>query len=201
MAYIHEKSTNITVFIDNAQHPLIIDSGAQCSIVASKYLNQHFPDWEKQLLPTKAKGLKNLPGKMTSIGKIIKKIIIHHRKVNIRLKPDFFVLEDAHIQGPLPGTDHQRMYGIDIYNSKSRHIAVGINKEKKFLLDIYEISTHEPMEKLLNACRESQFNTPLTSKQKHSVLKIPRKNRTAFGIGEEPLGKIRGHDIERYLDV
>ncbi|MBW0471712.1 hypothetical protein O181_011427 [Austropuccinia psidii MF-1] len=28
-----------------------------------------------------------------------------------------------------------------------------------------------------------------------------RKNRPEFSIGEEPLGKIRGHDIELYLDV
>ncbi|MBW0523035.1 hypothetical protein O181_062750 [Austropuccinia psidii MF-1] len=28
-----------------------------------------------------------------------------------------------------------------------------------------------------------------------------RNNRPAFSISEEPLGKIRGHDIELYLDV
>ncbi|MBW0473804.1 hypothetical protein O181_013519 [Austropuccinia psidii MF-1] len=28
-----------------------------------------------------------------------------------------------------------------------------------------------------------------------------RKNRPSFSIGEEPLGKIKGHDIELYLDV
>ncbi|MBW0594225.1 hypothetical protein O181_133940 [Austropuccinia psidii MF-1] len=28
-----------------------------------------------------------------------------------------------------------------------------------------------------------------------------RKNRPAFDIGEEPLGKIKGHYIELYLDV
>ncbi|MBW0485328.1 hypothetical protein O181_025043 [Austropuccinia psidii MF-1] len=28
-----------------------------------------------------------------------------------------------------------------------------------------------------------------------------RKNRQAFSIGEEPLGKIRGYDIELYLNV
>ncbi|MBW0577602.1 hypothetical protein O181_117317 [Austropuccinia psidii MF-1] len=28
-----------------------------------------------------------------------------------------------------------------------------------------------------------------------------RKNSPAFSIGEEPLGKIKGHDIELYLDV
>ncbi|MBW0495455.1 hypothetical protein O181_035170 [Austropuccinia psidii MF-1] len=28
-----------------------------------------------------------------------------------------------------------------------------------------------------------------------------RNNRPAFSIGEEPLGKIRGHDMELYVDV
>ncbi|MBW0586732.1 hypothetical protein O181_126447 [Austropuccinia psidii MF-1] len=104
----------MTVCIDNAQHPLIIDSGAHCSIVARNYLDNHFPNWEKQLFPTKAKNFKSASGKMTSIGTIIKEIIIPHRKGNIRLNPEFVVLDDAHIQGFLLGTDYQRMYGIDI---------------------------------------------------------------------------------------
>ncbi|MBW0476032.1 hypothetical protein O181_015747 [Austropuccinia psidii MF-1] len=86
--------------------------------MARNYLDHHFPNWEKQPLPTKAKDFKSASGKMTSIGEIIKGIVIPHRKSNIRLKPEFFVLEDAHIQGFLLGTDFQRMYGIDIYNSK-----------------------------------------------------------------------------------
>ncbi|MBW0527706.1 hypothetical protein O181_067421 [Austropuccinia psidii MF-1] len=53
----------------------------------------------------------------------------------------------------------------------------------------------------MNEFREGQFSTTLTSKQKFSLLKMLRKNRPAFAIGEEPLGKIRGHDIELYLDV
>ncbi|MBW0557507.1 hypothetical protein O181_097222 [Austropuccinia psidii MF-1] len=116
---------------------------------------------------------------MTSIGTIIKEIIISHRKGNIRRNPEFVVLDDAHIQGFFLGTDNQRMYGIDIYNSKNRHITIGTNK-KKFSLYIYQISAHDPLEELLNEFRESQ---------------------PAFSIGEEPLGKIKGHDIELYLDV
>ncbi|MBW0478421.1 hypothetical protein O181_018136 [Austropuccinia psidii MF-1] len=138
---------------------------------------------------------------MKSIGTIIKEIIIPHRKVNIRINPDFVVLEDAHIQGFLLGTDHQRMYGIDIYNSKNRNIIIGTNKEKKFSLDIYQISTHDPLEELVNELREGQFSTTLTSKRKLSLMKMLRKKRPSFAIGEEPLGKIRDHDIELYLDV
>ncbi|MBW0477353.1 hypothetical protein O181_017068 [Austropuccinia psidii MF-1] len=138
---------------------------------------------------------------MMSIGKIIKKIIIPHRKGNIRLHPEFVVLEDAHIQGLLLGTDYQTMYGIDLYNSKNRQITIGTNKEKKFSLDIYQISTHDPLEELVNKIREAQFSTTLTSKQKVGLLKMLRKNRLEFFIGEEPLGNIRGHEIELFMDV
>ncbi|MBW0489773.1 hypothetical protein O181_029488 [Austropuccinia psidii MF-1] len=109
---------------------------------------------------------------MTIIGTIIKELIIPHRRGNIRLNPD-----------------------------KNRHITIGTNKEKKFSLDIYQISTHDPLEELLNEFREGLFRSTLTSKQKLSLLKILRKDRPAFAIVEEPLGKIRGHDIELYLDV
>ncbi|MBW0503874.1 hypothetical protein O181_043589 [Austropuccinia psidii MF-1] len=87
------------------------------------------------------------------------------------------------------------MYGIDIYNSKNRHITIGTNKEKKFSPDIYQISTHDPLEELLNEFREGKFSTTLTSKQKLSLLNMLGKNRTEFAIGKEPLGKIKGHDI------
>ncbi|MBW0475686.1 hypothetical protein O181_015401 [Austropuccinia psidii MF-1] len=191
----------MTFCIDNAQHPFIIDSGAHRSIVAREYLDNHFPNWEKKLFPTKAKNFKIASGKMTSIGTIIKEIIIPHRKGNIRLDPELLVLEDSHIQGFLLGTNYQRMYGIDIYNSKNRHITIGTNKEKEFSLDIYHMSNQDPLEDLLNEVKEGQLSANLTSGQKLSLLKILRKNGPAFAIGEEPLGKIRGHKLELYLDV
>ncbi|MBW0467622.1 hypothetical protein O181_007337 [Austropuccinia psidii MF-1] len=150
MAYIHGTATKMAVCVKNAQHPLIIDSGAHCSIVARNYLDNHFPNWEKKLFPTKAKVFKSASGKMTSIGTIIKEIIIPDRKGNIRLNPDFVVLDDAHIQGFLLVTDYQRRYGMDICNSKNRHITIGSNKEKKLSLDIYQISSQDALEELLN---------------------------------------------------
>ncbi|MBW0546359.1 hypothetical protein O181_086074 [Austropuccinia psidii MF-1] len=136
MAYIHGTATKMSVCIVNAQHTLMVDIGSNCSIVARNYLGNQFKNWGKQLLPTKAKNFKSASGKMTSIGTIIKEIIIPHREGNIRLNPECVVLYDAHIQGFLLVTDYQRMYGIDIYNSKNRNITIGTNKEKKFSLDI-----------------------------------------------------------------
>ncbi|MBW0524327.1 hypothetical protein O181_064042 [Austropuccinia psidii MF-1] len=49
--------------------------------------------------------------------------------------------------------------------------------------------------------RRANFSTTLTTKPKISLLKMLGKIRPEFAIGKEPLGKIRGHDIELYLDV
>ncbi|MBW0505279.1 hypothetical protein O181_044994 [Austropuccinia psidii MF-1] len=99
MVYTHGTATSMTVCMHNAQHPLIIDSGAHCSIVARNYVDNHFPNWENQLLPTKAKNCKTASGKMNLIGTIINEIIIPHRKGNIRLNPELVVIYDAQIQG------------------------------------------------------------------------------------------------------
>ncbi|MBW0481918.1 hypothetical protein O181_021633 [Austropuccinia psidii MF-1] len=63
------------------------------------------------------------------------------------------------------------------------------------------MSNQDLLEEFLNEFKEGQFNANLTSKQKHSLLNILRKNRPAFSIGEEPLGKIQGHDTKIYLAV
>ncbi|MBW0511390.1 hypothetical protein O181_051105 [Austropuccinia psidii MF-1] len=45
MPYINGKATKMNVCMDNSQHPLIIDSGAHCFIVAREYLDKNFPNW------------------------------------------------------------------------------------------------------------------------------------------------------------
>ncbi|MBW0470599.1 hypothetical protein O181_010314 [Austropuccinia psidii MF-1] len=97
MAYIHGTATKMTFCIDISQHPLIVDSGTHCSIVAREYLDNHFLNWEKQLLPTKEKKFKSASGKVKFIGTFIKEIIIPYRKGNIRLNPESEVLGTSHI--------------------------------------------------------------------------------------------------------
>ncbi|MBW0463226.1 hypothetical protein O181_002941 [Austropuccinia psidii MF-1] len=99
------------------------------------------------------------------------------------------------------GTRDQRIYCIDIYNSKNSHVTIGKNKEKKCSLDIYQIYTHDPPKELLNVLREDQFSTNLTNKWKLSLLKMLTKNKPEFANGEDQLGKIRGNDIKLYLYV
>ncbi|MBW0496675.1 hypothetical protein O181_036390 [Austropuccinia psidii MF-1] len=137
---------------------------------------------------------------MISVGTIIKEIIIPHRNGNIRPNIEFLVLEVSHIQRSLLGTDYQRMHSINIYNNKNGNIIIFTNKEKKFSLEIYQFSNQYHLKELCNELREGPFSSKLTSKQKLVLLKILRKHRVAFSIMEEPLGKIRVHDSELYLD-
>ncbi|MBW0502021.1 hypothetical protein O181_041736 [Austropuccinia psidii MF-1] len=58
MAYIHGTATKMTVCIDNAQHPLIIDSGAHCSIVAREYLDNHSHIGKNSSCPPRQRTLK-----------------------------------------------------------------------------------------------------------------------------------------------
>ncbi|MBW0563814.1 hypothetical protein O181_103529 [Austropuccinia psidii MF-1] len=89
MACIHGTATNMAVCTEDSQHPFIIDSRAHCSIVAIDYLENHFPNLEKKLLPTKENNFGSASGRIKSIGKIIKEKIIPYRKGNIRFNPEF----------------------------------------------------------------------------------------------------------------
>ncbi|MBW0514415.1 hypothetical protein O181_054130 [Austropuccinia psidii MF-1] len=200
MAYIHGTATEMTVCIDNTKHPLIIDSGAHCSIVARNYLDNHLPNWEKKLFPSEEKNFKSSSQKMKSVGTISKDIIISHRKGNITLNAEVLVLEGSHIQGFLLEKDYQRMYGIYIYKSQNRHFSIGTKNAERFPLDILQFSSQDLLEELINELKEGTLSTNLTSKQKFILFELLRKNRPAFAIGEESLEKTRGHDIELYLD-
>ncbi|MBW0471345.1 hypothetical protein O181_011060 [Austropuccinia psidii MF-1] len=56
-----------------------------------------------------------------------------------------------------------------------------------------------------NSFREKiSFRLNIKDKPKERIAEFTEnteENRPEFAIGEEPLGKIRGHDIELYLDV
>ncbi|MBW0590068.1 hypothetical protein O181_129783 [Austropuccinia psidii MF-1] len=63
MAYIHATATKMTVCIDKAQHPLIIDGGPHCSIVARNHLNNHSQIVKNICCPPRQGTLKVLQGR------------------------------------------------------------------------------------------------------------------------------------------
>ncbi|MBW0505738.1 hypothetical protein O181_045453 [Austropuccinia psidii MF-1] len=129
--------------------------GENFSIVDREYLDKNFPNLESQLFPTKAKNFKNCLREYDIYWDYHQGDNNITQEIDIRLKRKFVVLEYSHIQWFLLGTDYHRMYGIDTYNSKNRHITIGTNKEKKFSLDIYQLSHKDPLEYLPNEFKDA----------------------------------------------
>ncbi|MBW0505410.1 hypothetical protein O181_045125 [Austropuccinia psidii MF-1] len=81
MEYIHGTATKMTVLIDNAQHPLIIDSGAHCPVVARNYSESHVPNRERQLCQPKQRTSKVLQGRSLPLVQLIKRKFSPIRRV------------------------------------------------------------------------------------------------------------------------
>ncbi|MBW0498888.1 hypothetical protein O181_038603 [Austropuccinia psidii MF-1] len=151
--------------IYNDQHPLIIENGANFSIMAREYLEKYSPNWEKKLFSKKAKSFKRASGKMTSIGTIIKEIITTHRQGHIGLNPEFGVLEDAHIQGFLLETDYQRMYGIVITTVRTGILPWVKTRKTNFHLKYTRFIAKIPSKNyLINSKREDLMLTLLVNR-------------------------------------
>ena len=135
MAFIHGAKSKLDVYIENKKHPLIFDTGANCSVVAKEYLDRHFPMWNAEILLTKARSFKSAAGKMKSLGIIQKIIIIPHKMGNLRLHIEFVVLENAKFDGFLMGTEYHRIYGISIHNYLESYLIIGQDKQRKFYFE------------------------------------------------------------------
>ncbi|MBW0586333.1 hypothetical protein O181_126048 [Austropuccinia psidii MF-1] len=67
ISFIHVEIPNVDVYIENTNHPLIVDTGETFSVVSRKCLDRHFQLWHAEILVTKAKGFKSASGKMESL--------------------------------------------------------------------------------------------------------------------------------------
>ncbi|MBW0593698.1 hypothetical protein O181_133413 [Austropuccinia psidii MF-1] len=73
MAYKNGTATKMTVCIDNAQHPLIIDSGEHCSIVAEIIWITTSQIGKNSSCPPRQRGLKVLQGRRLLLGQLSKR--------------------------------------------------------------------------------------------------------------------------------
>ncbi|MBW0509556.1 hypothetical protein O181_049271 [Austropuccinia psidii MF-1] len=72
MACIHGTATTMTDCIDNAQHPLIIDSGAHFSIVARTYMDHHFPTGKNNSCQPRKRASTVHQGRYHALGQLSK---------------------------------------------------------------------------------------------------------------------------------
>ena len=99
------------------------------------------------------------------------------------------------------------MYGIDIFQSKDRFVAIGGDWKKKFQICNINIKLPDPdnevTEKLSKELisfqdeymSQAAVSDKLNEQQNLDIVKVCYKNIEAFCTTEEPIGRVQGHEI------
>ncbi|MBW0490092.1 hypothetical protein O181_029807 [Austropuccinia psidii MF-1] len=112
-------------------------------------------------------------------------------------------------QHSILGNDYLNIYGININNHKDRYFTIGKNPRQKFAFppEKREITVSGQVknvnkEKLVSDdLIEAQISTELTLEMKEELIENFFQYREAFASDIEPLGAIKGHEVEIMLNV
>ncbi|MBW0512369.1 hypothetical protein O181_052084 [Austropuccinia psidii MF-1] len=107
------------------------------------------------------------------------------------------------------GNDYLNIYGIDINNHKDRYFTIGENKSQKFAFPpekreitvIRQVKNVNKEKSVSDQLFEAQISHELTPEMKEEPIEILFQYRKAFASDNEPLGSIKGHEVEIILNV
>ncbi|MBW0467880.1 hypothetical protein O181_007595 [Austropuccinia psidii MF-1] len=146
---------------------------------------------------------------MHPLGILEAEMIFPHPAGSIRLKFEFFVIDNCISPHFINGNDYLNIYGIDINNHKDRYFTIGKNKRQKFAfpLDKREITVIRQVKNVnkkefaTDRFIEEQISSETTFQMKEKLIEILFQYREAFAFDNEPLGAIKGHEVESMLNV
>ncbi|KAG0140712.1 hypothetical protein CROQUDRAFT_52838, partial [Cronartium quercuum f. sp. fusiforme G11] len=205
-----------TVIINNKEAKLLLDSGASCSVVGSRYLNEIVPDWKDMIIPCTGTKFSGCGGLLFPLGIIMVATIFPHTQGAVRIQPEFVVMENATTKYFILGSDFLSIYGFDILHSREKYFTIGNeNKRKKFalsqnkhILPIYHdendnkslemIKTNKDMQ----ACiAEAEFGPKLLKNQKKTIEDIIIQYAEQFGLIGKEIGTIVNHPVHISLNI
>ncbi|MBW0463523.1 hypothetical protein O181_003238 [Austropuccinia psidii MF-1] len=146
---------------------------------------------------------------MHPLGILESAMIFPHHEGSIRLKVEFFVMNNCTSQHFILGNDYLNIYGIDINSHKDIYFTIGKNKRQKFAfpLEKGEISVIRQVEDedketfVADKLIEVQKSPELTLKMKEDIIEILFQYIEAFAADNEPLSGIKGHEVDIIIKV
>ncbi|MBW0575046.1 hypothetical protein O181_114761 [Austropuccinia psidii MF-1] len=136
-------------------------------------------------------------------------LVFPHPAGSVRMNTEIVVIGNCTSQHIILGNDYLNIYGIDINNYKDRYLTIGENKRQKFAFsnipkqisiicskkDIYKV------EFVANQLVKAQINPSLSPKMRHELIDILYKYNNSFASDNEPLGAIKGHEVDITLNI
>ncbi|MBW0577722.1 hypothetical protein O181_117437 [Austropuccinia psidii MF-1] len=128
---------------------------------------------------------------------------------SIRLKVEFFVINNCTSQHFILGNYYLNIHGIDINDHKDRYFTIGENKRGKFsfhpekreITVIRQVNNVNKEKFVSDQLIEAQISTEFTLEMKEELIEISFQCRKAFSSDNEPLGAIKGHEVDIMLNV
>ncbi|MBW0577612.1 hypothetical protein O181_117327 [Austropuccinia psidii MF-1] len=107
------------------------------------------------------------------------------------------------------GNDYLNIYGININNHKDRYFTIGENKRQKFAfpaekreINVIRLVKNIDKEKFVSdQLIDPQISPGLKPEMKEELIEILFQYREAFDSDNEPLGAIKGHEVDIILNL
>ncbi|MBW0578898.1 hypothetical protein O181_118613 [Austropuccinia psidii MF-1] len=161
------------------------------------------------LMPIEGIKLRSASQDMHPLGILQEEMIFPHPAGSIRFKVESIVMNHCTSQHFILGNDYLNIYGIDINNHKDRYFTIGENKRQKFAfpLEKEELTVIKQVKNVnkeifvSDQLIEAKISPELKLEMKEEVIEILFQYREAFASDNEPLGAIKGHEVEIMLNV
>ena len=149
---------------------------------------------------------------LEALGVIELPIIFPHSQGSVRIKPEFVVMKNVTPHYFILGGDFLSVDGIDIIHSREKYFTIGNeNKKKKFALSRFRSTRNlgETKKEISNVGKTLSKETlervkcgpNLDTSQKDKISQMIENFPDSFGLGESPIGTIKGHEIEIKLTI
>ncbi|MBW0533116.1 hypothetical protein O181_072831 [Austropuccinia psidii MF-1] len=135
-------------------------------------------------------------------------MIFPHPAGSIRSKVEFVVMNNCTSQHFILGNDYLNIYGINIDNLNDRYFTIGENKRQKFsfpeekrkITVVRQVKNVNKKIFVSDQLIEAQISTQRKLEMKEELIEILFQYREVFASDNEPLGDIKGHEVDIMLN-
>ncbi|MBW0532756.1 hypothetical protein O181_072471 [Austropuccinia psidii MF-1] len=207
--YTAGASCITSVLMSDIEAKVNLDTGAFCTCVGKDYLQVILPEWKNHLLPIEGVQFSSASNNMYPLGILDTNLVFPHPAGSVRMKTEIVVMDNCTSQHIILGNDYLNIYGIDINNHKDRYFTIGDNKRQKFAFSnmpkqisvVSSVKDTYKDEFVSNQLVEAQINPSLSPKMRNELINVLYTYSNAFASDNEPLGAIRGHEVDITLNI
>ncbi|MBW0530268.1 hypothetical protein O181_069983 [Austropuccinia psidii MF-1] len=177
--YTAGSSCITNIVIKNKEAKMNSDSGAFCTGVGRDYLGMIYTNWQEKLMPIECIKLRSASKDMHPFGILEAVMILPHPAGSIRLKFECVIF----------------------HYTKNKRQKFSFPLEKREITVIRKVKNVNKDRFVSDQLIEAQISPELRLEMKEEFIEILFQYREAFSSDNEPLGSIKGHELDIMLNV